>query len=139
MLYFTAVTSANGLELWKSDGSETGTVLIKDILSGSTSSFPLNLTKAGTLLYFTADDGVNGTEIWVSDGSSTGTFMLKDIIPGFSTSSPSNLTPVGIISISMPQMIILSRTPVIEQMARQQGAVLIKTIEPGIEGSDPQI
>ena len=35
-LYFAAHTDAAGVELWKSDGTADGTVLVKDIYAGST-------------------------------------------------------------------------------------------------------
>src|SRR5262245_18537152 len=45
-LYFTATNGdsgkANGSELWTSDGTDAGTVLIKDILPGRNSSGPAN-------------------------------------------------------------------------------------------------
>src|SRR5690606_37559592 len=37
--FFIATTPLHGLELWKTDGTEAGTVLVKDIRAGSTSSF----------------------------------------------------------------------------------------------------
>ena len=35
--------------------------MVKDITSGSGSSYPYYLTAVGNTLYFTADDGTNGT------------------------------------------------------------------------------
>lgn len=40
-LFFVANDGTNGRELWKSDGTPAGTVLVKDILSGSSSSLPI--------------------------------------------------------------------------------------------------
>ena len=37
-LFFSAVDGASGRELWKSDGTEAGTVLVKDINPGSAGS-----------------------------------------------------------------------------------------------------
>jgi ELWxxDGT repeat protein len=34
-LFFTATDGVNGKELWKSDGTDAGTVLVKDIRPGS--------------------------------------------------------------------------------------------------------
>ena len=57
----------NGDELWKSDGTSSGTVMVKDIHSGSSSSSPYELAAVGNTLYFGANDG-NGDELWKCDG-----------------------------------------------------------------------
>ncbi|MEG5002090.1 DUF4347 domain-containing protein, partial [Microcoleus sp. B5-C4] len=96
-LYFIANTT-NGLELWKSDGTAAGTVLVKDINSGVGSSFPSsysNLTNVNGTLYFTANDGTNGNELWKSDGTAAGTVLVKDINPGTGGSGPQYLANVN--------------------------------------------
>ncbi|NCR02294.1 MAG: hyalin, partial [Microcystis aeruginosa L211-11] len=85
----------NGTELWKSDGTAAGTVLVGDIRPGASSSYPGNLTAVGNTLFFSANDGVNGRELWKSDGTAAGTVLVKNIRPGLSTSYPGNLTAVG--------------------------------------------
>ena len=82
----------HGGELWKSDGTEAGTAMVKDIRRGSDGSYPSFLTSVGRRLFFTADDGVAGTELWVSDGTASETRLVKDIRAG---SSPRTLTAVG--------------------------------------------
>ena len=81
-LYFAANDGTNGSELWKSDGTASGTVMVKDINSGSSSSSPYHLTAIGNTLYFRANDGTNGYELWKSDGTANGTMMVKDINSG---------------------------------------------------------
>src|SRR6185295_11437202 len=81
--------SSGGLELWKSDGTPSGTVIVKDIDSGSRSSLPIYLTNVAGTLYFVTNDG--GEQIWQSDGTAAGTFAIA---PAFS-SIPSNLTAAG--------------------------------------------
>ena len=102
------MTAPHGNELWKTDGTAAGTVLVKDINPGGysgyggyypDSSFPANLTNVGGTLFFTANDGINGAELWKSDGTTAGTVMVKDISPGayygLISSNPANLTNVG--------------------------------------------
>ena len=66
--------------LWRSDGTEAGTVRVKNISHGYTD--PAILTPVGDALFFTADDGRHGLELWKSDGTRSGTVMVKDIEPG---------------------------------------------------------
>ena len=73
--YFTATTTNLGKELWKTDGTPEGTVLVMDINPGSESSSPDAFMVAGAdgneKLYFAADDGTHGKELWVTDGTTT--------------------------------------------------------------------
>jgi ELWxxDGT repeat protein len=79
--FFTAHTSAQGNELWVSDGTENGTRLVKDIHGGFAASNPRGFTVARGLLYFWADDGTHGVELWRSDGTAAGTSIVADLNP----------------------------------------------------------
>lgn len=95
-LFFKADNGAVGAELWKSDGTGPGTVLVKDILaSGVTSSNATLLTAVGSNLFFIANDGTNGIELWTSDGTGAGTVMVKDLYAGSSNGNPTNLVNLG--------------------------------------------
>jgi ELWxxDGT repeat protein len=97
-LFFSAADGAHGRELWASDGTTAGTVLVKDINPNSNSGAPSYLADVGGTLFFTADDGVHGRELWTSDGTTAGTFLVKDINPspyGEGYDNPSDLTDVG--------------------------------------------
>jgi len=78
-VYFSAFDGASGFELWKSDGTEAGTVRVKDINPGAGGSSPFGFTVLNNTLYFSADDGTNGFELWKSDGTEAGTVRVKDI------------------------------------------------------------
>jgi ELWxxDGT repeat protein len=85
-LYFISNDGIHGKELWKSDGTPEGTIMVKDIYSGSSDSSVSSLTDVDGILYFSADDGINGVELWKSDGTEEGTIMIKDIYLGISGS-----------------------------------------------------
>ncbi|MFZ3079297.1 MAG: ELWxxDGT repeat protein [Bellilinea sp.] len=81
-LFFVAIDETHGDELWRSDGTEAGTVMVKDIFPGKFNSHPENLINVNGTLFFRASDGIHGEELWRSDGTEAGTVMVKDIIPG---------------------------------------------------------
>jgi ELWxxDGT repeat protein len=88
ILYFAAFHGITGTELWKSDGTAAGTVLVKNIRPGFESSAPTNLTNINGKLYFSANDGVNGQELWSTDGTTAGTELVYDFTQDSSSSSP---------------------------------------------------
>lgn len=91
--YFMASNDASGDELWVTDGTREGTMMIKDINAGSEGSLPANLIGVGGSVYFTATTVAEGTEIWVTDGTETGTTLLIDLFEGADSSEPNTLTP----------------------------------------------
>ena len=94
-LFFAANNGIKGMELWKTDGTEAGTVLVKDIYNGSASSSIGYLTQVNSKLFLVANNGVTGTELWKSDGTLGGTVLVRDIRPGSMGSNPSNLVNVN--------------------------------------------
>ncbi len=79
-IMFAAGETSGDRELWKSDGTSLGTVLVRDIVAGSTGSIQAD-SVAGVVngrYVFAADDGVHGNELWVSDGTSAGTQLLYE-------------------------------------------------------------
>ncbi len=75
ILYFKANDGNSGYELYKSDGTTNGTVMVKDINSNG-DSYPEKLTNINGVLYFIADDG-SGKSLWKSDGSEQGTVKVN--------------------------------------------------------------
>ena len=97
-LFFAGDDRTNGQELWKSDGTAAGTILVKDIYPGYSvfaadfyGSLPEFLCEFNGVLYFSANENVHGRELWKSDGTEAGTVMVKDINPGYSDGFPTQL------------------------------------------------
>ena len=81
ILLFQAQDGTNGYELWKTDGTESGTSMVKDIRSGSASSSPEYLIEFSGKVYFRATTGVLEYQLWKTDGDESGTEMVKDLSP----------------------------------------------------------
>ena len=74
-------------EIWASDGTAAGTVLVKGGFSllggaGSVTGF----TTANNFVYFAGTDTTNGVELWKTNG--TDTVLVKNLMPGFTHSYP---------------------------------------------------
>jgi ELWxxDGT repeat protein len=96
LAYFQAYTPDTGSEIWRSDGTEAGTFILKDICPGEGDQFPTpQLVALGTTVYFAANDCATGRELWKSDGTPAGTQRVKDINPGPYSSGPENLFAAG--------------------------------------------
>ncbi len=90
-VFFTATMVGQGEELWRTDGTEAGTVLVRDIFPGPLGSEPAELVVSNGKLFFTANDGPHGRELWVSDGTFEGTRMVVDVQPGNGSALPEAL------------------------------------------------
>jgi ELWxxDGT repeat protein len=135
-LYFTANDGTNGIELWKSDGTAAGTVMVKDIRTGVSNSTPNSLTNVNGTLYFRASDGTNGSELWKSDGTAAGTVMVKDIRTGGSSSTPNSLTNVnGTLYFRADDG--TNGTELWKSDGTAAGTVMVKDIQTGAVGSSP--
>ena len=88
-VYFEAYNGTH--QLWKSDGTSSGTVQVKEF---NGNAFPGDFT-ALAIAFFTAETIANGRELWRTDGTEDGTYMVKDIYYGNSDSDPEYLTVIG--------------------------------------------
>jgi len=72
LVCFAATASAQDFasQLWKSDGTPDGTVLVKDSLSIDTDRTPF--VNADGVLFFISDN-----QLWTSDGTSAGTYAVS--------------------------------------------------------------
>lgn len=120
-------------ELWKSDGTPTGTVLVRADFPGFN---PTKLLSIGGTVFFTAWTADYGIELWNSDGTEAGTLLVKDISPGADSSYPYELTNVnGTVFFSATDSahgIELWRSD-----GTEAGTALVKDIFPGSTGASP--
>src|SRR5215217_3867956 len=137
-LYFNANDGKHGVELWKSDGTERGTTLVKSInpSSASEASDIGDLVALRKRLYFSANDGKHGLELWKSDGTERGTTLVKDINPGPADSGADALT-------AFKGRLLFTADDGVHgiEMWRSNGTKantgLLINLEPGAVGSDP--
>src|SRR5215218_9104473 len=137
-VFFAADDGKHGVELWKSDGTNRGTKLVKDIHPNSRSeaSDTGNLVALGKWLFFTANDGKHGVELWKSDGTVKGTRVVKDIKPDKMASNPDSLTVFGGVLLFAaadgkhgPELWGSDGT--------RAGTTLLRDLAPGAVGSEP--
>lgn len=153
-LYFFASDGTSGRELWKSDGTAVGTLLVKDIFPGThvgtqymsdyqfhevdvpNDSDPENLTVVNGTLFFTANDGTAGEELWKSDGSAVGTTLVRNIRSGAGSASPAQFTAVG-KSLYFTANDGVNGTELWKSDGSIAGTVIVKDIRPGTGSSNP--
>lgn len=82
-------------ELYVSDGTEAGTVLLKDLTELPNDSHPRLFTELNGALLFVADDGIHGAELWRSDGHEDTTVLVRDVNPGPGGANYAKFTPSG--------------------------------------------
>jgi len=93
--FFRAVSREQGEGIWKSDGTVSGTQLVKSNLNYLVGNGPHLATALGSTLYFQAGDNNHGYELCKTDGTSAGTVLVKDILPGIASSYPRNMISAG--------------------------------------------
>ena len=91
---FVASTSATDRErqLWRTDGSDTGTFALTDLESAPVLRDSAVLDRR---LYFRLDTEEFGSELWVTDATVGGTQLVADLHPGRDGAAPAELTPLG--------------------------------------------
>ena len=139
-LFFTAFDRLHGWELWRSDGTEAGTQIVKDIHPSTAGGcgrcpsppMPRQLARVGRRLFFYATDEPHGSELWVSDGTEQGTHVVKDIALG-PVSSLYDL--LDIVDFNGTAIFAASNGPSGAELWRSDGTVagtrLVKDIRPG--------
>ncbi len=134
-----------GTELWVTDGTAAGTIVLKDINPGAGNSTPANFTfniNAGKV-FFTANDGSHGTEVWVTDGTTAGTLRI-DAAPAANPASYTNPTIVSAVTLVGKELFTATDNTVANTGTElwvtdgtAAGTLELKDINPGAAGSTP--
>ncbi|WP_343663405.1 T9SS type A sorting domain-containing protein [Chryseobacterium mucoviscidosis] len=77
-IYFLANDGITGMELWKSNGTENGTVLVFDFYTGSSNGIILKPIVYNNNIYFIGKQSANMQGLWKYDG--TQTQLVKNFI-----------------------------------------------------------
>jgi ELWxxDGT repeat protein len=82
-LVFRSRNSSNGEELWRSNGTSSGTIRYTTISPTfqTPSAYRPTATIRTNTHYFIANDGVHGNEIWRTQGTGSSTYMVTDLNP----------------------------------------------------------
>ncbi len=101
-MLFQATDGVNGYQLWTSDGTTGGTVIVANVFHGG--SAPGNyggFIAYNGKAYYDATDSTHGYELWSSDRTASGTNLVKDAYPGTNSGYPSFLPCLIINCITM--------------------------------------
>lgn len=149
-LYFTMDDGIHGMELWQTDGTDTGTVMLLDINIGSADASPIldihskatgNTTPNSFViyngeLYFLAVTATNGRELWVTDGTPQGTHLFYDLNTGTQNGQCTDFTLYNnklyfsaVKSSYGRELWVTDGTP--------SGTRMIKDLYPGAQGASP--
>ncbi|MGF1572429.1 MAG: BACON domain-containing protein [Sumerlaeia bacterium] len=98
LILFAATQASTGRELWKTDGTTNGTVLVKDINPGNGDGLDLGSDFLDGISsddrydsnnrYYFIGRNADGVEPWYTDATTNGTQQLKDVNPGPNGSDP---------------------------------------------------
>jgi ELWxxDGT repeat protein len=128
-LFFSADDDTHGRELWKSDGTEAGTVMVKDINPDGSSGRPISLTDVGGTLFFSARDTTHGLGLWKSDGTEAGTVLVKAFNPD--PDSDPFLGPTWLSEVGGTLFFFVDATELWKSDGTEAGTVMVKDLSPG--------
>jgi ELWxxDGT repeat protein len=124
-------------QLWKSDGTELGTIPVQDASPGPVADRPRSLTASGGRLFFIGTTPETGTELWTSDGTSAGTRLVRDIVPGPGSSMLNGELEAAAGGVAFRASTGSTGVELWFSDGTQGGTVPFDEIEAGLPSSDP--
>ncbi|MBN1206901.1 MAG: HYR domain-containing protein [Myxococcaceae bacterium] len=92
-VFFLATDENSRQHLWRSDGTEAGTLRVPNFVPQTPAPTLQTLTQGPGVLLLYVDDHVWGSELWKVD--KTGAYRLTDLSPGSGFSAPHGMTVSG--------------------------------------------
>lgn len=138
-LWLSAGQGLDGPELWKSDGTVAGTILVADLQPGSFGSNPKLLGATSQRLWLSASTQALGRELYAVESALTGAQLISDLNPGSGSGflgDQAGVLPNGTLvfsgsdGLTEEELFISDGTPL--------GTVLLADLSSGSEGSSPQ-
>ncbi|RYF85560.1 MAG: hypothetical protein EON98_06230, partial [Chitinophagaceae bacterium] len=83
VMYFVGWDATNGKEVWRTDGTDAGTYMVKDIRPGTASPNPSSFCALGSDVYFFAAAVGLEQKLWKTDGTAAGTVQVPVPEPFF--------------------------------------------------------
>lgn len=134
LLYFVATDGVHGYELWQTDGTAEGTVLVEDLAPGPADFFPVRCCDdvffgalPGRIVFSASDRG-----LWMADGTGTATRLLSPSEARFPGQGFAADTSLFFVATSDDLGQELWRTD-----GTAAGTTVVKDIRAGAAGSDP--
>ncbi|KAA6439302.1 DNRLRE domain-containing protein [Dyadobacter flavalbus] len=81
--YFAADDGVHGRELWKTDGSTAGTVLVSDVVAGANSSNPEQFTNVNGTIFFVTSSSDRVHSLWKTNGTAATTTKIRDFTQSY--------------------------------------------------------
>jgi ELWxxDGT repeat protein len=137
VLAHTVGSSVSQSGLFRSDGTDAGTVLLAAVPRFTTENPErASLTAVGSLVFFVLED-VRGRELWRTDGTPAGTFVVRDIRPGVGSSQPDHLTALG-GRLYFTASSSGTGNELWESDGTEAGTHIVQDIAPGVLSSAPE-
>lgn len=136
-VFFTAYHDTTGYEPWVTDGTGGGTILLKNIRTGTSYSNCGGYTEYNGKVYFSAQSGHYKSELWETNGTQFGTQQVMVVSTSKATSSIQSL----IVYNGKIYFVVHDNTngyELWESDGTQAGTKIFKDINPGNGDSHPK-
>lgn len=92
-LYFNAYTPSTWVELWKTDGTASGTVMMQELFTWATGSRIYSYIPLKNQIVLFVNSSANGVEPYITSATWTGISLLRNIHTGTNSSRKEGMKP----------------------------------------------